>query len=237
MASRFTAAVNDLEKTIQESVVQLRQEIRRLEESADQSELWAEIDAQYGIPGVKRKALELRDRLEQLRKGNVILQWRPEVYDHDQELLAELNPPDILRAVVPPLDLDSFDDPDFVDFIEAQKLAAKKRQLRIQRIYMFKNDAELKQALAQPVIRRHLDDLLSSTRYMEVYTAVTRKSYQKDFVIFGSSRCSVSRGAIDTKKYDRLDVLYTSSPEKLKQCSEEWKNLIDIAVKYESSVL
>jgi hypothetical protein len=228
MRDRITEALNDFDSHLRTGLDDLRSRITSLEKSLDP---WQEVAAWADVPGVKAVADELRDRLEHLRKGEVLLHWRPEVYEHDRALLETLKRSEIFKAAVPPLDKDSFDDPEFVDFIGAQKAAAADGRLKIERIYLFANEQQRKERLAEPVIRNHLDELFKCSRNMKVFTAVT-KNHQTDLVIFGKQRCSVSRGNVDGRKYERFPVLYTSEDGELKRCNERWNRLKDVSRDY-----
>jgi hypothetical protein len=229
-------AIRSLEEHVDRGMDQFRKQMAPLKERLASHELWAAIDANAGIPGVSSKAKELRERLRHLCNGEVVLRWRPEVYEHDRELLKALQPPEVFRAAVPPLDKDSFDDADFLEFIKAQKGAAKKRSLSIERIYMFKDETSLQQRLDDAVIRKHMDDLHNCSRHMKLFAVVAPTLCRSDFVLFGDTRCSISRGDVDVQKYAQFNVLYTSRPDALERCKENWDRLKDNATPYEEII-
>jgi hypothetical protein len=212
---------------INEGLEQFKEQTSEVQKRLAIYELWREIEAHSKVPGVATRVKELRERLEHLRSGDVFLRWRPEVYEHDMELLGGLTSADTFRATVAPLDKDSFDDAEFLAFINAQKAAARDRQVTIERVYMFRSKKEMSRRLADPVIEQHLKDLHAHSRYIKLFVAVTPARVETDAVLFGDGRCSISREKVDTQKYAELKVIYTSDPDKLSRCKKQWAVLME----------
>ncbi len=208
--------------------------IAGLEEAVRMHEALVEAERASSIPGVRGELERLRMRFEHLRRGDVMLEWRAEVYAHDRELLEALREGDAFRAVVPPLDVDHYDDDDFTTFIEAQVDAAD-RGVRIERMYMFESTKEAKANLASAVFATHLKELAQQSRNISLSTVVSAEYSRKDFVLFGDGRCSKGREDVDRRKHARFEVLYTSNPKEVAKYVRIWDRLQRDAKGYKAS--
>jgi hypothetical protein len=201
-----------------------------VEQSLQHCELWSQIQHNAHIPGIEKRARDLSEQLLHLSKGDIILHWRAEVYEHDRELIDTLRQGESFRAVVPPLARDSFDDIEFTEYIGTQ-IDAAKRGVEIIRIYVFSSERERQERLSDDVLKRHLDDLALQSRNIKLYTAITPR-YKHDIVFFGESRCSVSNSDVDIYKFLQFEVSYTSQASKLQDCEKQWKRLMKAAQPY-----
>lgn len=174
--------------------------------------------------GVKERLERLLELLEPLKDGDVVMEWRSEVYEHDIELIQNLKRGDTLIATVPPLNEGSFDDADFEEFTKAQVDAAV-RGVLIKKAYLFPTREKMEKSLStESALKLHVKRFSAMSRNIHLYAAITNR-YRDDFVIFGALRCSVSRDSINTREYHKLRVRYTSKADSFEDCLRKWNRL------------
>jgi hypothetical protein len=192
------------------------------------------IDSKKNVPGVETIFRDLLDSLQSLAQGEICLSWRDDVYSHDQELLQKLTAQERFRAVVPPLSIESLSDHEFMQYCNAQCVAAK-RGVVVERMYMFQTPALENEKLENADFRRHLLEMHKQSRHIKIFTVSDAVAFRKDFVIFGAWRCSIGRESVDETKPMKLKVKFTSDQREIAKCDNDWTRLMRKARRFDPS--
>ena len=180
-----------------------------------------------GVPGVSDHRAKLLKQIKGLKRGEVTLSRREEVYDLDILHLRAISKGSYY-ATAPILeqDIEGQFEVGYFEKLEAEIIAASKRDVNVQRLYIL----DAADQLNHKSLKVHLDRLVNEgqrieVKYLDASSLGPRgsKYLDVDLVIFNNER--VSRGHVRNDQIDILETTFTSDEKQVDDGKKLWEML------------
>jgi hypothetical protein len=187
------------------------------------------------IPGIKDRFEHLKNAINDLADGDYKLNHASEVYDEDVKLLKHLRDGEEFKATLP-IQGDPtkyLANPAFQKYITALiESAMEPRQLKITRIYIFDEKAQMEQEIVQDHFKHMINGRIKVMTICKdsLSREVGDQLNALDFVIFGKKRVSITA----TNNSDSIITFradYTSKKTTVANIHKKWGKLCNLAEK------